>query len=284
MLKTWISRFIITFMSLSVFLPQSARQASSKIPSPRPNVLLIVSDDQRYDTMNFMPRTEERIFNQGVNFSRAYVTTPTCTPSRSSILTGKYAERHGAVNNDTMLKQRTFVHDLHDSGYNTGLVGKFMNPWNGSPRPEYNFMAAYSNEIKPYPYTNPTMLVNNVRTIPQGYSTTILRDYALQFLDDAATRPEPFALIYTPYAPHIPSEPAPGDENLYPNLPPHRPPNFNIPDVSNKPRWLQAQPSLSASQISSNDALRRKQLQTLNSLDQSVDQLLDRLEEPGQTR
>ena len=61
----------------------------------RPNFLLILSDDQRHDTMDYMPRTKAHIFGEGVSFPNAYITTPLCCPSRSSILTGMYAHKHG---------------------------------------------------------------------------------------------------------------------------------------------------------------------------------------------
>jgi hypothetical protein len=69
------------------------------LQNSRPNILLIITDDQRYDTMDFMPRTKARIFDAGVTFSHAYVTTPLCCPSRASILTGLYARHHGVHTN-----------------------------------------------------------------------------------------------------------------------------------------------------------------------------------------
>src|SRR3972149_9774072 len=56
--------------------------------NPRPNFIVIISDDQRYDSMRYMPITQLRIFDRGITFDRAYVTTSLCCPSRSSILTG----------------------------------------------------------------------------------------------------------------------------------------------------------------------------------------------------
>ena len=63
----------------------SACGLNNRQDDPRPNFLVIISDDQRYDTMQFMPKTQELIFDQGVTFSHGYITTPLCCPSRSSI-------------------------------------------------------------------------------------------------------------------------------------------------------------------------------------------------------
>ncbi len=277
MFRNIFERIIATFISLVLFLPP----ASAYTQQRRPNILIIMSDDQRYDTMQYMPRTMSRIFDQGITFSRAYTTSPTCTPSRSSVLTGMYAYKHRALNNSTMLQEETLFSALQESGYRTGLVGKFLNAWDGSRRPEYDFLAAFPNTVQPYPYYNPTLSINGSEMAHTGYSTTILRDYAVQFLRESAQHNEPFALIYTPYAPHTPADPAPGDQNLYPNLPSTRPPSFNEADMSDKPTWLQQQPLLTDEQIKSIEHLRRKQLQSLNALDKSVDRIMGLLEEQG---
>ncbi len=60
----------------------------------RANFLVILSDDQRHDTMDYMPRTKARIFGEGVSLPNAYITTPLCCPSCASILTGMYAHKH----------------------------------------------------------------------------------------------------------------------------------------------------------------------------------------------
>jgi hypothetical protein len=78
----------------------------------RPNFLLILSDDQRHDTMDYMPRTKAHIFGEGVSFPNAYITTPLCCPSRSSILTGMYAHKHGVRLNPIPLQKETFVQQL----------------------------------------------------------------------------------------------------------------------------------------------------------------------------
>ena len=93
----------------------------------RPNFLIIITDDQRFDTMEFMPMTKELIFDQGVTFSQGYVTTPYCCPSRSSIFTGLYAHNHKVLINDDKLLLPTVMDDLQAKGYFTGLIGKYLN-------------------------------------------------------------------------------------------------------------------------------------------------------------
>ena len=105
-------------------------------PNKPPNILLIVSDDQRNDSMQFMPRTQSLIFDQGITFDEAYVTTSRCCPSRSSILTGMYAHNHEVILNSDPLTKKTMVEYLDEQGYYTGLVGKYLNSYPaGAGRP-----------------------------------------------------------------------------------------------------------------------------------------------------
>jgi arylsulfatase A-like enzyme len=259
--------------------PLPTSTPTPEIPSGA-NILFIVSDDQRFDTMEFMPRTQALIFDQGVRFSRAYITTPSCCPSRASILTGLYARHHRVLENQDPLEKRTFVEDLHAAGYYTGIVGKYLNSWDGSMRPEFDFWVSFEGGSSPY--YDPTLNVQGEWESHSGYMTYILEDYALEFLDQAIRREEPFFFLFTPNAPHEPADPAPGDEELYPDLPLHRPPSFNEEDVSDKPLWLHEYEPLTDERIQAIDSLRRRQIQTLNALDGAVESLLLKLEEVGE--
>ena len=91
---------------LSAFLLQACQTLPRLFNDERPNFLVIVTDDQRFDTMQYMPKTQELIFDQGVTFSKAYITTPFCCASRSSILTGMYAHNHEVyVNEDKIISE-----------------------------------------------------------------------------------------------------------------------------------------------------------------------------------
>jgi arylsulfatase A-like enzyme len=249
--------------------------------SPRPNILVIITDDQRFDTIKeAMPRTQARIFDEGLAFANAYATTPLCSPSRSSIMTGMYASHHGVRNNDYVLLATTFVERLQQAGYYTGLVGKYLNSENANPKPGYDYWIGLPSEGE---YINPRLNINGVWRDEQGYLTYLLRDYAIDFLKKAATRSsQPFFLFFNPKTPHLPLQPAPSDVDLYPNLAPYRPPNYNETDVSDKPAWLRSKPRLGKLWQDSIDTIRRRQLQMLWSLDQSLDAILDELKNQDQ--
>ncbi len=109
----------------------------------RPNVLIIITDDQRArGTLGVMPQTRARFQAQGARFPNAFATTPTCCPSRASVLTGLYAHNHGVLTSEKG-QQNNLDHEitlqryLSDSGYTTGIYGKFLNGWRASDDPPY---------------------------------------------------------------------------------------------------------------------------------------------------
>ena len=99
----------------------------------RPNILLILCDDHRYDAMGFMghPFIEtphmDRLAREGTHFENAFVTTSLCSPSRASILTGLYAHNHGVIDNYNPVREDlTFFPELlQQGGYETAFIGKW---------------------------------------------------------------------------------------------------------------------------------------------------------------
>lgn len=255
-------------------------QALPRFNDTRPNFLVIITDDQRFDTMEFMPNTQRLIFDQGVTFAKGYITTPFCCPSRASILTGLFAHNHWVHVNEDPLKFRTMVEDIHRNGYYTGLVGKYLNSWKGETRPEYDFWVSFWGGTMNN-YNDPDLDVNGTWSKHTGYSTYLFRDYVVQFLDEAGKQSKPFLLIYAPNAPHAPYTPAQEDKPLYTDLPPFRPKSFNEADVSDKPASISNMAVLSGEDITSIDNTRRRQILTLTALDRTMPDIINKLAETG---
>ncbi|MBP1724207.1 MAG: sulfatase, partial [Deltaproteobacteria bacterium] len=102
----------------------------------RPNIIFILSDDHRWDAMGNMGHpfiqtpSLDRLAQEGIRFNNAFVTTPLCSPSRASFLTGQYPHRHGVKNNLTPWDERnvTFLELLKKAGYKTAFIGKWHMP------------------------------------------------------------------------------------------------------------------------------------------------------------
>src|SRR5688500_3134228 len=181
--------FVLVLWGPTGATPLAAPTVDQEIPA-QPNVLIIVTDDQRVDTMEAMPRTSRIFAENGVSFTNAYATTPLCCPSRASILTGLYAHNHNVETQSragsTLDVGLTLQHHLTEAGYYTGFIGKWLNGWNLAVSPPYlNEVAIFTSAG--IAYTDADWNVDGkVRTIP-GYSTDFMTKRSRGFIERAET-------------------------------------------------------------------------------------------------
>ena len=262
-----------------LFAASAALPTVAEAQQARPNILVIVTDDQRAaNTMGVMPQTLRYFRGGGREFTSAFATTPLCCPSRATILTGRYAHNTGVRRNraDRLDPSTLFPRLLRRSGYQTALAGKFLHFWNRAPYFEHSALLM----LGPDAYVNPTFRVDGNRRRTRGYSTTLIGGYARRFLrrfeeDDAA----PWFLYVAPAAPHHPWTPEP----RYARSPLPRwsgnPAVFER-DRSDKPPYVRALRYTRAdAQI-----VRAGQLRTLMSVDDMVGRLVGALEGLGEKR
>ncbi|MER5753616.1 sulfatase [Streptomyces sp. NPDC002088] len=238
----------------------------------RPNILLIITDDQPKHTDWATQKTVDWLGGQGVTFSHGHVTTPLCAPSRSSIFSGRYAHNHGVRNNASAysLDQNTTVQrHLKQAGYRTGLFGKYLNSWNVADNPPH--FEEWAIEV-PVVYNDGQYNVNGtVQTIP-GYSTTVIKGQTLAFLDKAATDSRPWFAVVTPKASHEPNTPE--DKYADTAVPAwNGRPSVPEDDRSDKPVYVQN----AAKTLADGQAARERQLRTLLSVDDAVQAFRDKL-------
>ncbi len=279
-----MNRWVRSLVWLVCLIAVVVGRSGLVLADPRPNFLVIVSDDQRYDdnVYQYMPGMWWGIMvPDGVWFRQAYDTTPLCCPSRSSIFTGMYAHRHGVIGNTYPLGPSgitTVGQRLKAAGYHTGLVGKYLNTASGDPRPEFDYWVAIPGGGVDS-YYNYDLNING--TWHRGVTTYItnnLGDRAKTFLQNAPAN-QPFLLFFTPVAPHAPADPAPGEGSLpFPDLDVSQP-QFNEPDVSDKPAWLQATPQ--RTDLSAVEQFHKNQLRALVALDRKIGELLTVLTNRG---
>ncbi len=262
------------------FLMAAYLPCGEAIAESRPNILLIVSDDQTFDDLEgVMPHVEERIFNQGAWFKNAFVTTSSCCPSRASILTGMYASKHEVIGNRYVLLKPTLVEYLRRSGYYTGLVGKYLNTSDGTPRREFDYWVSF--EDGSVDYLKPRLNVQGRWQVEDSYSTYAFRDYARQFIKVATQHKNPWILIFAPNAPHSPAIPPPHAKLVEPKGSLAQKPNFAESDLSKKPHGLQEIGTLSKDERAHAMHFRAKQQTCLKALDETVNTILDDLQSAG---
>ncbi|HEX2026039.1 MAG TPA: sulfatase-like hydrolase/transferase, partial [Actinomycetota bacterium] len=155
-------------------------------PAGAPNVLIILTDDQRaMDTMEHMPRTVQWFGQGGTTFTEGFATTPLCCPARAAIMTGRLNHNNNVrTNGDQELLDHnsTIARYLDQAGYRTGLAGKFLNLWpvENDP-PNYDRWALLRPENTGY-YNSQFNVDGTVQTVPT-YSTDFIRDYSLGLLN-----------------------------------------------------------------------------------------------------
>ncbi|MFE2729430.1 sulfatase, partial [Kitasatospora sp. NPDC059327] len=254
----------------------AARPAAAATGAARPNILLIVTDDQPKQTDWAIRRTVDWIAGQGVRFTHGHVTTPLCAPSRSSVFSGRYAHNHGVRNNGASysLDQHTTVQRyLKQAGYRTGLFGKYLNSWTLADNPphfeEWALLQPAYNDAR-------WNIDGTVQTLT-GYTTDIVRNRTLAFLDKAATDARPWFAYVTPYASHAPNVPAAKYADTV--VPPwNGRPSVLETDRSDKPEYIQN----ATATLADAQALRTRQLRTLLSVDDAVQAIHDKLAALGQ--
>src|ERR1035438_8477821 len=169
----------------------------------RPNVVFILMDDLRWDELGGMGHpwiktpNIDRIAREGAIFRNAFVTTPLCSPSRASFLTGQYAHTHGVTDNTDHSplshRMQTYPQGLERAGCDTAFIGKWHMGVDDSPRPGFHHWVGFKGQGV---YTDPELNVDGVQTKVKGYTTDILNDYAVKFLERKRTSP---FLLYLPH-------------------------------------------------------------------------------------
>ena len=258
----------------------------------RPNVVLVLTDDQRWDTLNVMPTVQSRLAARGVTFENAFVVNPICCPSRASTLTGRYSHSTGVYNNGgpyggwpafRTREGSTIATWLRAGGYRTGFFGKYLNNYGGPfVPPGWARWVAFSppNVENYYSYRlNVDGTLVDYGTDPADYSTDVLAGEASSFIRSAGA--QPLFVLFAPFAPHGPPTPAPRHEGVFSSIPPWRPPGYNEPDVADKPSWVRSLASLAPEEEAAGDDFRQGQLESLLAVDDAVGELLDALVDTG---
>ena len=253
-----------------------------------PNVVLIVTDDQRWDTLSAMPGAQRVLAAPGTTFRNAFVSNPLCCPSRASILTGAYSHSTGVYANggqdgfQAFDDGSTLATWMDAAGYRTALIGKYFNgTWPlGYIPPGWDRWVTFRGSHSLY-YDYALSVQGRYRSLgaaPSDYSTTVLGGYADRFIRGADAA-DPLFLMLTPFAPHAPRIAGPGDSA---DVVDAWAPGPNLPelDVSDKPQHIRELPQRPLPRPHA-EARWQQQVQALRAVDAMILGVVRALRETG---
>ena len=277
--------------------PQAARSDN------RPNIVFMIADDMRHDDMSCVGHPFgktphlDRLVREGVLFRNARCTTPLCSPSRASFLTGLYVHSHMIVNNDrdgeAEMSHRlpTFLRILFNEGYETAHIGKWHMGFDDTARPGIEHWVSFKGLGL---YENNQFNVNGERVQKRGYTTDYLNECAVKFIERPHSKP--FVMFVGHKAPHMPYLPAERYENAYEDAA-FEPPAIPAGDREGKPVFrrevkqvdkihiMGVTPETQESRRGRATDIRSVALdraRSINSMDDGVGMVYDALERTGQ--
>ncbi|HAE18318.1 sulfatase [bacterium] len=287
------------------FFVQSSSSLFADQNSPRPNVVFVLTDDQRSDALGCMGHPHlktphiDRLAKEGLLFKNHFCTTSLCSPSRASILGGLYAHSHGVVNNFTDYPRDlpTFPRQLQSNGYTTAYIGKWhMGEDDDSKRPGFDHFVTHRGQGK---YFDTEFRANDgERKVVPGYYTTVVTDMALNWMKQQEGGDKPFMLMLGHKAPHSFYFPEKKYEKSFDHVRiPYPETAFQLGD---KPKWISQRlstwhgiygplfdwrkdfPDTSAAGMLNFEKMVRAYWGTLLSVDDSVGRLYAYLKKAGQ--
>lgn len=288
-----------------------AGAGSAHAQDARPNVVVLMTDDQTVDDLAAMPATRRTFVRHGVKFADSTVSYPVCCPSRATFLTGRYAHNHGVMGLYLPTGGYARFNDLdalptwlQRAGYRTAHIGKYMNGY-GSDRPPIvpPGWSEWYTSVDPTTYRmwNYTLNVNGQLTTYGGpgeeperlYQTDVLRDIALDTIRRSATGGQPLFLAVSFLAPHheeapararsgMTVRPAPRHRGRFATAALPRPRGFAERDRSDKPQFMRRFPPIDGAAIARMTAEFRARRESLLAVDEAVDAIVGELEATGQ--
>jgi arylsulfatase A-like enzyme len=255
---------------------------------------LILTDDQRWDTLKYMPIVKSELMAKGATFKNAFVVNALCCPSRVTILKGTYSHTNRVYANigpyggypNFAKDGSTIATWLNRGGYATSMIGKYLNQYTAPYIPSgWDNWVAFAKEDGDAEYYNYKLTVNgtierHVSDSPEDYSTDVLAQHADDFI--RTTPPErPLFLYFAPVAPHQPATPAPRHRLLYKGVAPWRPASYNERSIGDKPDYVRSIHRFSPKRRDEIDRTRRRQLASLRGVDDAVGRLLTALSDTG---
>ncbi len=289
--------------------------AGAQTTAARPNIIVLLTDDQESRSMLVMKTVAKELKRKGVTMKRFYDNFPLCCPSRTTILTGQYAHNHHVLSNSPPDGGYGVFNELHgdnnlpvwlqQAGYQTSYVGKFLNGYaepdeygtvpSDVPMGWNDWHVLAPSRAQYFNYTlNQNGRLRQFTEAEEDYSTDVFTNKAKRFIRGNARTATPFFLELGYAAPHGGGGGDPGRSCNRAAVPAPRdlatlkgkfrntlPPSFNEADVSDKPVTVADKQPLTPGQISDTLRKRRCAWESLLAVDDSVGALVKELERDG---
>jgi N-acetylglucosamine-6-sulfatase len=280
----------VPMLLLTAPAAEPSRGLRAAVSLSAPDIVLILTDDQRWDTLDAMPKTRALLADRGMTFTNAFVSNSSCCPSRVSILTGDYSHTTGVYTSgsgpyggfqsfDDSSSAATW---LRAKGYRTAMIGKYLNGYlerSGYVPPGWDRWFALGGTQPGY-FDYLVSDDGNPRRFGHAqadYSTDVFAATADRFIRTTPSS-QPLFLYFAPRAPHGPATPPKRYARSFSDLAPYRPPSYEEADVSDKPQYVR---NLSRTDSTAADDLRRNQYRTLLAVDDAVERIVTALSDTG---
>jgi N-acetylglucosamine-6-sulfatase len=318
--RAWIAiaAALAALAAASLLATGPATAPAAAAAQGRPNIVLLLTDDQENGSMRVMKLVNKEMKRKGVTFKRYYTNFPLCCPSRATLLTGEYAHNHKVLSNKAPDGGYGVFNELHGddylpiwlqrAGYKTSYIGKYLNEYaepdeyGTLPRDvphgwdDWHVLAPSKAEY--FGYTlNENGHLHDYKNGAGQYSTTVFTTKAKRFIRHSAARPGPFFLQLGYAAPHGGGGGSPGVSCNRGAVPDPQdlgalkglkksllPPSFNEADVTDKPSPVANNDPLTPGQVSDTLRKRRCAWESLLAVDRSVEAILAQLEKVGELR
>lgn len=289
-----VAAVVVVQVLVVAFMPSAAREVREVTPAgDRPNILFVITDDLDAQSVGRMPKLERWMMDGGTTFDRAFATSTACCPSRASFLTGKYVHNHTVYTNSPNKDgaapkfrssggdRSTIATWLDDRGYETVLIGKYLNYYDGSYVPpgwdEWRGQMGRNNDHE-----------YNINGAVEGFDpdtyndTELFGDWAADFIRGGAGEEAPFFMYLSVNAPHGPYDGVPRHDDAFADTELPRTPSFDEEAVDDKPGWVRKKPPLDGSDVERLTQQHRERLRSLLTVDDMLARLLTQLRETGE--
>jgi len=298
---------LVALLSVAVVVGLAGTDGVDAATAPqRPNVLVLMTDDQTLESVRVMANVRSLLAAQGTTFANSFVSYSLCCPSRATFLTGQYAHNHGVMGNAPpqggsakLDHSNTLAVWLQRSGYRTVHLGKFLNGYGRDATPPVPpGWSEWYGSVDPstYRFFNYTLNENGtLHTYAGSYQTDLYASKAVDLVGRLAAATQPFFLSVAFLAPHngqprdgddpanlgTPS-PAPRHRNRFAAEPLPQPPSFNEADVSDKPAAVRRRAGLGPRRVTAERELYQQRLESLLAVDEAIGRIVDAVRTSGE--